>query len=87
MMSSWCLVWMVFMFVLIAAPMGYGWGYRGWGPPYPTYIQRRREQQAAATRGSAGHNHRSWGWGGEFVWMALFIGMFWAISSVWWWRR
>ncbi len=32
MASSWWWMWMVVMGVLLVTPMGYGWGYRGWGP-------------------------------------------------------
>jgi hypothetical protein len=83
MLSSWWL-WMAFMFFLLVPPLGYGWGYRGWGPPYPRYIQRRRGQQAAATGGPANFNHHSWGWAGDFVWMVLFIGLFWTVSLFFW---
>ena len=75
---------MVFMFICLVPPMGYGWGYRGWGPPYPRYIQRRRERQAAAGGVPTTFNHQSWGLGGDFVWMAFLIGMFWAVSAFWW---
>jgi uncharacterized protein with beta-barrel porin domain len=91
-MSSWWLLWTIFIFVFLLSPIGYGWGYREWGPPYPRYVQRRRVQQAAAAGGSAQFNHQSWGWGGDLVWMGLLIGMLWAVSAtVWafsslWWR-
>ncbi len=84
MMSSWWLIWMVFMFVLLLPPLGYGWGYRGWGPPYPRYVQRRRAQQAAASGGSAPLDHQSWGWGGDVVWWGLLLGLLWACTL--WWR-
>jgi hypothetical protein len=84
MMNSWWIVWALFMFLFLLSPVGYGWGYRGWGPPYPRYIQRRRGQQALAAGGSAAFDHHAWGWRGDFVWMALVIGMFWAVSSLWW---
>jgi hypothetical protein len=75
------------MFLFLVPPMGYGWGYRGWGPPYPRYIQRRRAQQAEAANGpSASFNHHAWGWGGDFLWMILLIGAFWAIFGYVWWR-
>jgi hypothetical protein len=51
MTSSWWFIWLVVMFLFLAPPIGYGWGYRGWGAPYPRYIQRRRGQQAAAAGG------------------------------------
>jgi hypothetical protein len=76
---------MVFMIVLLVTPIGYGWGYRGWGPPYPRYIQRRRGQQAVAVGGGpANVDHHAWGRGGDFVWMVLFVGIVWAFSSIWW---
>jgi hypothetical protein len=84
--SSWWLVWFVFLLIFIATPVGYGWGYRGWGPPYPSYFQRRREQQATvASRapGAPGFDHYAWGLGGDFVWMILMIGAFWAGWALW----
>lgn len=73
------------MFFIIVAPVGYGWGYRGWGPPYPRYIQRRRHEHATALGGSVEFNHQSWGWGGDFLWMAMLVGILWA-ATVYWWR-
>jgi hypothetical protein len=79
-MGSWWFMWIVFMLVFVAPPIGYGWGYRGWGPPYPRYIQRRRRQQAADI-GSGVSNHDAWGWGGDLVWGILIIGMLWAACN------
>lgn len=87
---------MAVMFLFLVPPIGYGWGYRGWGPPYPRYIQRRRGERAVAgpagvagapgVAGVAapGFNHRSWGWGGDVVWMVVLLGMFWAVIGIWW---
>jgi hypothetical protein len=83
MLGSWWLFWLFFMFLFLVPPVGYGWGYRGWGPPYPRFIQRRRARQAA-TKGIATHDHHAWGWGGDLVWMVLLIGMFWAGFGIWW---
>lgn len=80
MMGSWWTLWLVFMIVLLVTPLGYGWGYRGWGPPFPRYIQRRR---AAATDGAAALSHQSWGWAGDFVWMVVIIGVLLAFNEVW----
>ncbi len=82
-MSSWWLLWFVFVLVFFLSPVGYGWGYRRWGPPYPRYIQRRRGQRAAAMGGSASFDHHAWGWGGDLVWMAFFIGLFWVVVALW----
>jgi len=83
MMSSWWLMWMLVMFFFLVPPIGYGWGYRGWGAPYPTYIQRRRGRQAAAVGGSAEINHHAWGWVGDFVWGVVLVGLLWACFSFW----
>jgi hypothetical protein len=82
MIISWWLVWMVFMLAFAVSPVSYGWGYRRWGPPYPRYIQQRR---AAAYTGSVPFDHHAWGWGGDFVWMVTFIGIFWFIAAFWLW--
>jgi hypothetical protein len=81
MMGSWWFLWMLFMFVFLVPSLGYGWGYRRWGAPYPRYIQSRR---AATASGSAALDHQSWGWGGDFVWIVLLIGLFWAAGALWW---
>ena len=83
MMGSWWLLWMVFMFILLLPPIGYGWGYRGWGPPVPRYLQHRRAQQAATT-GDASRDHHAWGRGGDFVWLIVIIGMIWAFCGLLW---
>jgi hypothetical protein len=81
-MSSWWFFWMAFMFLFLVSPVTYGWGYRGWGPPYPRYIQRRRGLQAATTGQPADLRHQSWGWGGDFVWVVLFIAGGWAFAGL-----
>ncbi len=80
MMGAWWWLWMVFIFLFLVPPLGYGWGYRSWGAPYPRYIQRRR---AVATGDSASFNHQAWGFGGDFVWMVMIIGVLWG-SALWW---
>jgi hypothetical protein len=83
-MSSWVLWWMIFMLLFFATPIGYGWGYRRWGAPYPRYIQRRRGQRAAASGSSTDFNHESWRWAGDLVWLSLLIGIFWVALAIWW---
>jgi hypothetical protein len=87
MMISWWFLWFMFMFMFLVPPIGYGWGYRGWGPPYPRYIQRRRGPQPADSDGTP--HHLSWGWGGDFVWLVFLIGAMWVVMAVWspLWRR
>ena len=89
MMISWWWLWMVFMLFLFVSPVSYGWGYRGWGPPYPSYFQRRRSQQAAASGAPGAFNHQSWGRGGDFVWVMFLFGIVWVATAFWWpaWSR
>lgn len=85
MMSSWWVVWIVFMVVSLVPVLGYGWGYRGWGPPFPRYVQRRRGHHAVSMGSTDMFNHQSWGAGGDFVWMVLLIG-FLSAGAVYWWQ-
>jgi len=84
MIGSWWFFWALFMFVLLVPPIGYGWGYRGWGPPYPRYIQRRRGQRAVAAGDIAQFDHHAWGRGGDILWLVLLVGFFWACTAMWW---
>lgn len=82
MIGSWWLIWAVFL-ILLVPTLSYGWGYRGWGPPYPSYVQRQRGLRAVAGGGSASFDHHAWGWGGDLVWMVLLVGAFWAAWGFW----
>lgn len=85
MASAWWWMWMAFMFLMLLPPLGYGWGYRGWGPPYPRYVQNRRAARAMSIdpQGSP-YDHQAWGWGGDYLWGVLLLGMFWASWAFWW---
>lgn len=84
MMMSWWWMWLLFLFIFLLPPIGYGWGYRRWGPPYPRYIQRRRSARAAAGDDSPPFDHHAWGWGGDVFWMILVIWIFWFLAASWW---
>lgn len=84
MMIAWWWLWLLFLLVFLLPPVGYGWGYRRWGPPYPRFIQRRRGRRAADLGGAAPFDHHAWGWGGDLVWTVLFIWIFWALAASWW---
>jgi hypothetical protein len=86
MMGSFWFIWLVCMFIFLVPPVGYGWGYRSWGAPWPRYIQRRRGDRAASSGTPSTFDHHSWGWGGDFVWAVLLVGMLWACAGVFWWR-
>jgi hypothetical protein len=82
-MSATWWVSLVLIFVFVISPIGYGWGYRGWGPPYPRYVQHRRGQRAVAAGGTAAR-HLTWGWLGDFVWAVVILAMIWAASALFW---
>jgi hypothetical protein len=84
MYGSWWLLWWVFLLVFLLPPVGYGWGYRRWGPPYPSYFQRRRAEQAGANVDTVSFNHYSWSWGGDLLWVGFLVAVVW--SSALWWR-
>jgi hypothetical protein len=65
-MNFWWILWMAFMSLFLAFTVAYGWGYHGWGPPYPRYFQRRRGL-SSATGQPADLRHQSWRWEGNFV--------------------
>ena len=81
--SRWWFVWMAFMFFSVVPALVYGWGYRGWGPPYPSYVQRRYGRRAGIAVANPRH-YAAWGLGGDFVWLSLFVGTLWAGSALWW---
>jgi hypothetical protein len=83
MLISWWWLWIAFLVLFIVPPVGYGWAYRGWGPPYPRYIQRRRGQHTVGVGSPVTFNHQSWGWGGDFVWVMFLIAVFLAVTAFW----
>lgn len=83
MLNDGWLVWMVLMVLLLVPPLGYGWGFRRWGAPLPSYVQRRRARRAWASSGSARYDHTSWGRGGDYVWGVLFLGGLGAVPAFW----
>lgn len=75
MTSSWRFVWMAFMAPFLVSPVSYGWGHRGWGPPYPRHIQRGRRLWASTTAQTTDLRRQAWGRAGHFVWVALLLAM------------
>jgi hypothetical protein len=71
--------WMALMLVFLL-PVCYGWGYRGWGAPYPRYVQRRRMRSA----GTSTFDHLAWGRGGDFVWGLMLFDVVFVMALFWW---
>ncbi len=73
------------MMLVFFLPVGYGWGYRGWGVPYPSYVQRRRMQRASSAGRLTAFNHQAWGRGGDFIWGLFFFEIL-IVTGVFFWR-
>ena len=82
MFNAWWLLWLAFFFLFLVSPVTYGWGYRGWGPPYPRYVQRRRGLRASGLGQPVDLRHQSWGWGGDFVWVVLLVAARWDFAGL-----
>ncbi len=69
--------WIAFVVIFLFLPLTYGWGYRGWGPPY-----RRRRPVADGVP----DEDLSAGWGGLALlfWIALFVAIVWAFAGWGW---
>lgn len=78
----WFWLWIVFVVVLFLLPLGYGWGYRGWGPPFPSFYRKRKipSREGSPERELNG----GWGWGADFVWLALVIAVLWILLTFVW---
>jgi hypothetical protein len=64
--------WMFLMFMLFM-PVTYGWGYRGWGAPVPSYVQRRRLEASTRAGVAPVRDHLAWGRSGDFIWALLAV--------------
>jgi hypothetical protein len=82
--GTWRLIWMGVMFLVLVPALGYGWGYRGWGPPYPSYIQRRRSRPGVIAVGLVPFDHKAWGRGGDLIWIVASVGIILAATSFLW---
>jgi hypothetical protein len=81
--SWWWWFWVGSLGMLLAIPMAYGWGYRGWGPPYPRYYQRSQHLRAEAAGGGVKFDHQAWGLGGDFIWILFCVAMVSLAVSIW----
>jgi hypothetical protein len=86
-------LWYFAMFTILIPVVAYGWGYRGWGPPFPRFIQRRRANVATGPSSATAEtmdgrytafNPEGWGWVGDLVWFSFAIALFGVLSLNWW---
>ena len=67
-------LWLLFVLLLVLAPLGYGWGHRGWGPPRPRVLRRR----AAAVPADV----QTWGVLADLVWIAMLVAVGWVVVAL-----
>ncbi|HEX5385703.1 MAG TPA: hypothetical protein VFW66_03265 [Gemmatimonadales bacterium] len=84
--GGWWWWWILFVVILFIFPLGYGWGYRGWGPWYQRSPGRRRTDVApgTATTETEADVGAGWGWLGCFLWIILIIAIIWLIAALGW---
>lgn len=78
----WFWLWLLFVAVLLLLPLAYGWGYRGWGPPYPSFYRRRElpTREASSTPEAIGN----WGMGANLFWAAVAVAIVWVLLAFVW---
>lgn len=69
----WFVFWMLFVVILLLLPLSYGWGYRGWGPPYPRAYRRtpaRAEDEV------------TWGVLADVLWVIAVVALIWLVVAL-----
>jgi len=69
--TGWFWWWLAFIAIFFLLPLGYGWGYRGWGPWYRLKAPERRS--------AARDDYAPQGWGAlaVFLWLVVIIAAVW----------
>lgn len=87
-MVLWFWWWLLFVFLLLIIPLSYGWGYRGWGAPYPTYYRRRRTAsgdtvvEPAADPEAVAEEESTWGVFADVLWVLLIVALVWLVLAL-----
>ncbi len=86
---GWWWWWVLFLIIFFLLPLGYGWGYRGWGPWY----RRRRSPELRDEGLPPAADRRSptdpeldtgWGWAAVFLWIVLILAIIWLVVALGW---
>jgi hypothetical protein len=78
---GWWIWWVIFVIIFFLLPLGYGWGYRGWGPWYRTRRPRRMDLPPG-TEPTPIDTDAGWGCLGVILWIIVIIAIIWLIA-VW----
>ncbi len=78
--NGWWWWWLAFLVIFFLIPLGYGWGYRGWGPWYRRRGRRRAEIRTDLPAGDVG-DEVGWGALGVFLWIVLILAIIWVVAA------
>jgi hypothetical protein len=90
---GWWWWWIAFVLIFFLIPLGYGWGYRGWGPWYRRRNPRRSPGGELPPGNAPSSNEpgippaeeeTGWGWSGAFLWFILIIAIIWLVAAWGW---
>jgi len=78
----WFWFWLLFVTVLLLLPLAYGWGYRGWGSPFPSFYRRKQlPTREASSRPEALGNPIM---GASLFWITLAVAIIWFLLAFAW---
>lgn len=78
----WFWWWLVFLVLLFALPVTYGWGYRRWGPPYPSWWAARRARRRPVGAAAPAPEPVGWGALADLMWLVLLVALVWFVVAV-----
>ena len=86
----WFWWWLLFVVLLLVIPLSYGWGYRGWGAPYPSYYQRRRTPTGAravdpdtvVVEDPDAEEAAAWGVLADILWVLAIVALVWLVLGL-----
>lgn len=82
--TGWWWWWVLFLLVFFLLPLGYGWGYRGWGPWYRRRPTTRVTEGTMPPVGAGPDLDEGWGWVSSFLWVVLLIALIWIVAAFLW---
>ncbi len=78
---GWWWWWVAFVVIFFLLPLGYGWGYRGWGPWYRWRGRSRLDTGEGLPAGTGGDYGDGWGVLGIFMWLVLILAIIWLVAA------
>ncbi len=85
----WIWWWLLFVLIFLLLPLGYGWCYRGWGPPHyrrpgrpltPAEAEQLQRKTIAEEQAEA----EGWGWIALALWFLFAVAVVWLVLALIW---